>query len=281
MTNPREIYPAGVSCFIDTERTDVDAAMAFYAGLFGWSYKDVAPEGAPRFALAQIDGLDVAGIGAASNGAAAAWNTYISVANADEVVAKVEAAGGRTLLAPFDVGEAGRMAIFADPEGAVFRVWQAYEAGGSELVNAPGSWNWSDLETRDIDAAKTFYSAVFGWEYMDIDFGAGAATMISVPGYGDHLEALNPGTLARHKEAGAPDGFSDAIGWMQPPANPDSPARWAVTFSVADADDAAARTAELGGTILVDPFDIPYSRSTVIRDPDGATLTLSQFKPPA
>src|SRR3954449_8704631 len=137
MTNPRETYPPGVSCFIDTERTDVDAAMAFYGGLFGWSYKDVAPDGAPRFALAQIDGLDVAGIGAASNGAPAAWNTYISVGDVDETAAKVEAAGGRTLLAPFDFGQAGRMAVFADPEGAAFRAWQAREAGGSELVNAP------------------------------------------------------------------------------------------------------------------------------------------------
>jgi len=77
MTNPRETYPAGVSCFIDTERTDVDAAMTFYGGLFGWSYKEVTPSGAPRFALAQLQGLDVAGIGAASNGAPAAWNTSL------------------------------------------------------------------------------------------------------------------------------------------------------------------------------------------------------------
>jgi uncharacterized protein len=281
MTNPRETYPAGVSCFVDTERTDVDAAMAFYGGLFGWSYKDVSPAGAPRFALAQIDGLDVAGIGAASNGAPAAWNTYIAVDDADAVVARVEAAGGKTLLAPLDFGEAGRMAVFADPEGAVFRVWQAGAAGGSELVNSPGAWNWSDLQTRDLAAAKAFYAAVFGWEYQDVDFGSGPATMICVKGYGDHLEALNPGTLARHKEGGAPEGFSDAIGWMQSPSNPDDPARWAVTFGVADADQAASRTAELGGTVLVDPFDVPYSRMTVIRDPDGATVTLSQFKPPA
>jgi predicted enzyme related to lactoylglutathione lyase len=281
MTNPREIYPPGVSCFIDTERTDVDAAMAFYGGLFGWSYKDVALDGEPRFALAQLDGLDVAGIGAAANGAPAAWNTYVSVEDADETVRRVEAAGGTTLLAPCDVGEAGRMAVFADPEGAAFRVWQAREAGGSELVNAPGSWNWSDLETHDLDAAKAFYAAVFGWEYSDIDFGSGPATMIRVPGYGDHLEALNPGTLASHKDNGAPEGFSDAIGWMQPAATPAAPARWAVTFGVADADQSAARTTELGGTVLVEPFDVPFSRLAVVRDPDGATFTLSQFKPPA
>jgi predicted enzyme related to lactoylglutathione lyase len=281
MLNPRETYPPGVSCFIDTERTDVDAAMAFYGGLLGWSYKAVSPEGAPRFALAHIDGLDVAGIGEAGNGAAAAWNTYVSVESADAIVAKVEAAGGKTLVAPLDFGAAGRMAVFADPEGAVFRVWEPHEAHGADLVNAPGAWNWSDLQTRDLEGAKAFYAAVFGWEYTDVDFGAGAAVMIRVPGYGEHLEALNPGTLARHKEGGAPEGFSDAIGWMQTPHKPDSPVRWAVTISVADADVAATRTTELGGTVLVEPFDVPYSRMTVIRDPDGALLTLSQFVPPA
>ena len=282
MTNPRETYPPGVSCFVDTERTDVDAAMAFYGGLFGWSYKDVSPAGAPRFALAQIDGLDVAGHRRGLRRRAGRRGTPTSRSrDADAIVAKVEAAGGTTLLAPLDFGEAGRMAVFADPEGAVFRVWQAAEAGGAELVNAPGAWNWSDLETRDIAAAKAFYSAVFGWEYQDVDFGSGAATMIRVPGYGDHLEALNPGTLARHKEGGAPEGFSDAIGWMQPPSGADGPARWAVTFGVADADEAASRAAELGGAVLVEPFDVPYSRMAVIRDPDGATFTLGQFKPPA
>jgi uncharacterized protein len=217
---PRETYPPGVSCFIDTERSDVDAAMAFYAELFGWSFKQVTPEGAPRFALAQVDGLDVAGIGdASSNGAPPAWNTYIAVESADAVAEKVERAGGTTLVAPFDFSAAGRMAVFTDPQGAAFRVWQAGEASGAELVNAPGAWNWSDLETRDIDASKAFYSAVFGWEYQDVDFGAGPSVMIRVPGYGDHLESIAPGTLASHKELGAPDGFSDAIGWMQPPAS--------------------------------------------------------------
>src|SRR4051794_22158182 len=276
---PRETYPPGVSCFIDTERSDVDAAMTFYGGLFGWSFKDVAPEGAPRYALAQVDGLDVAGIGEVTNGAPPAWNTYVAVESADAVVGKVQAAGGTTLAAPFDFGPAGRMAVFADPEGAAFRVWQAGQAAGAELVNAPGAWNWSDLETRDIDAAKAFYSAVFGWEYQEVDLGQGPSAMIRVPGYGDHLESLTPGTLASHKELGAPEGFSDAIGWMQSPATPDGTARWAVTFSVADVDDTAARTPSLGGTVLAEPFDVPYVRMAVIRDPDGVSFAIAQFKP--
>src|SRR3954452_24145111 len=101
MTNPRETYPPGVSCFIDTERTDVDAAMTFYGGLFRWSYKEVTPAGAPRCALAHGGVLGVAGVGEASNGAApSAWNTYFAVEDVDATVAKVEAAGGTTLVAP-------------------------------------------------------------------------------------------------------------------------------------------------------------------------------------
>jgi predicted enzyme related to lactoylglutathione lyase len=203
-TNPRETYPPGVTCFIDTERADVDAAAAFYGGLFGWTLEDRLPPDAPaRFLMAELDGLSVAGIASASSeGAAPAWNTYISVESADATVPRVKAAGGSVLTEPFDVGPAGRMAAFADPEGAAFRVWQAGRTHGAQLVNAPGAWNWSDLETRDLEAAKAFYTAVFGWEYELVDLGQGPSAMIRVPAYGEHLEALSPGTLARHKELG-------------------------------------------------------------------------------
>jgi predicted enzyme related to lactoylglutathione lyase len=279
---PRETYPPGVTCFIDTERADVDAAAAFYGGLFGWTFEDRMPPGSPsRFLMAMLDGLAVAGIGSASSeGAAPAWNTYVSVESADAIVPRVEAAGGSVLLGPLDVAPAGRMAVFADPEGATFRVWQAGRTHGAQVVNDPGAWNWSDLETRDVEAAQAFYSAVFGWEYELVDFGQGPSAMIRVPGYGDHLEALTPGTLASHKELGAPEGFSDAIGWMQAPGHPDGPARWAVTFSVADADDAARRVPELGGEVLVEPFDVPYVRMAVVRDPDGVTFVIGKFQPP-
>ena len=172
------------------------------------------------------------------------------------------------------------MAVFADPEGARFRVWQAGNMAGVQLVNAPGSWNWSDLETRDIEAAKAFYGAVFDWEFGEVDLGQGPSAMIRVPGYGEHLDALNPGTVEGHKSMGAPEGFSDAIGWMQSPAREDGAARWVVTFSVADADETAARAKELGGTVLAEPFDVPYVRMAVVRDPDGETFAIGQFKPP-
>jgi uncharacterized protein len=277
---PRKTYPHGVTCFIDTERSDVDAAAAFYGGLLDWSFDERSAPGGPRFLMAELDGLTVAGIGEPLEAVNdPAWNTYVSVSEADAMVGRVEAAGGKVLAGPFDVGPAGRMAVFADPEGAQFRVWQAGRTHGAELVNAPGAWNWSDLETRDLAAAQRFYGSVFGWEFQEIDFGTGPSSMIRVPGYGQHLEELNPGTLAGHKEFGAPDGFSDAIGWMQPPASEDGGARWTVYFTVADADATAARAPKLGGEVLVEPFDAPYVRMAVIRDPEGVTFGIGQFKP--
>ena len=279
---PRETYPPGVTCFIDTEREDVDATAAFYGGLLGWSFEDVSPPGAAAVRDGQRRWADGGRDRRAVRGhLGPVWNTYVSVPDADAMVAKVEAAGGTVVAAPFDIGPAGRMAVFADPEGARFRVWQPGNMAGVQLVNAPGSWNWSDLETRDIEAAKAFYGAVFDWEFGEVDLGQGPNAMIRVPGYGEHLDALTPGTLESHKSMGAPDGFSDAVGWMQPPARENGGARWVVTFSVADADETAARAKELGGTVLAEPFDVPYVRMAVVRDPDGETFVIGQFKPPA
>lgn len=276
--NPRESYPHGVPCFVDLEREDVDAAAAFYGGLFGWSFDAVSPPGAPRFLAASLNGLRVAGIGEPTDGAASnAWNTYVSVDDADATAAKVTAAGGTVLAGPLDVGPAGRMAAFADPQGAQFRVWQAGASHGAQLVNVPGSWNWSDYEASDLEAAKAFYGSVFGWEYQEVDLGGGPSWMIRVPGYGQHLEALSPGTLERHSASGAPEGFSDAIGWL---LTAKDEARWAVTFTVADADATAAKARELGGTVVTEPFDAPWVRLAVLRDPEGATLTVGKFQPP-
>jgi predicted enzyme related to lactoylglutathione lyase len=124
-----------------------------------------------------------------------------------------------------------------------------------------------------------FYAAVFGWEFTELDFGVGASWMVRMPGYADFLEVRNPGIQEQHAAAGAPPGFTDAIAWLQPlPSNGE--AHWSVTLSVADADSVAARTAELGGTVVSGPMDVPYSRVVQISDPQGASVTLSQFKMP-
>jgi predicted enzyme related to lactoylglutathione lyase len=273
-------YIPGVPCWIDTTQPDPDAAAAFYGGLFGWALEDAMPPGSPgRYLMARLPGGEVGAISSQQDGAGptAVWNTYVWVVDADATAAQVSAAGGAVISAPFDVPGAGRMAVFADPAGAAFCVWQAREHRGATVVNEPGSLNFNNLHTRDADGAASFYGAVFGWDLIDI--GAGLAW--ALPGYGDFLEQLRPGTLENMAQLGAPERFEDVVASLVPigDADDDTAAHWSVTFAVADADATAARAAELGGSVVVPPTDAPWVRMAVIADPAGATFTASQFVP--
>ena len=152
----KRTYPPGVPCWVETPQPDPAAAAGFYGELFGWTI---------------------------TNGPA--WETYVAVRNADEAAAAVTAAGGRVTGGPFDAGETGRSVSCADPAGAAFLLWEAGNYPGAQLVNHPGSWNFSHLHAADQDQARQFYTAVFGWQFTDPPFGGW--TWIQVPGYGDHL----------------------------------------------------------------------------------------------
>jgi predicted enzyme related to lactoylglutathione lyase len=278
----REQYPHGVPCWVDTSQPDPDAAVAFYGGLFGWAFENRMPADAPgKYLIAQIDGRDVAGIGSQMGGESGppVWNTYVGVDSADEIVARVRDAGGSVLMEPFDIFDAGRMAVFADPSGAVFCVWQAMGMIGAQAVNDFNCWNFSELNTRDPEGAKAFYGAVFGWQTGSADAGD---SFWLVEGYGDHLEQRDPGLRERLAEYQAPPRFEDAVAVLVPMQGrfPDEvPPHWNVTFHVEDADAIAAKAEELGGTVVVPPFDAPPVRVTAIRDPQGATFAAAKFDP--
>jgi uncharacterized protein len=276
----RDGYIPGVPCWIDTSQPDPDAAVRFYGELFGWEFEDVMPAGSPqKYFMARIRGGDVAAVGSVPEGAPpmAMWNTYIWVDSADETSAKVRDAGGSVVMEPFDVMDAGRMAVFSDPEGAVFCVWQAKQSKGAQIVNEHGSLNFNNLNTRDVDGAKAFYGAVFGWRTLEMDGGFQAWTL---PGYGDYLERDNPGLRKGMEEMGVA-GFEDVVAAIAPIADDqaDAPAHWGVTFAVDDADAIATKATELGGKVVMPPTDMPWVRMTVITDPQGATLTASKFVP--
>ena len=204
--------------------------------------------------------------------------------DADETARKVVAAGGSVLAGPSDVGGAGRGGVVADPAGAVFGLWEAGEHKGAQLVNEPGTWNFSELNTPDPEGAKAFYGSVFGWELSESlgdDEGSGFWRM---PGYGDFLARRDPEVRERQAGIGAPAGFEDAVAWLVPitgEAGEENPPHWSITFAVDDADAVAERAAPLGGTVLVPPLDAPWVRMTVIRDPQGAAFTASRFVPPS
>jgi predicted enzyme related to lactoylglutathione lyase len=274
-------YIPGVPCWADTGQPDPEAAVAFYSGVFGWEFEEMMPPGSEgKYFVARLRGGDVAAVGSLPEAApqTAAWNTYVWVESADETAGKVRDAGGTAMMEPFDVMDAGRMALFADPEGAAFCVWQANKHKGAQIVNEPGSLNFNDLNTRDVEGAKAFYGAVFGWETLALE---GGFQMWTLPGYGDHLEQSDPDIRKRNAELDAPVGFEDVVASLAPipEDQPDVPPHWGVTFAVDDADAVAAKTTELGGTVIVPPLDAPWVRMTLIADPQGATFTASKFVP--
>jgi predicted enzyme related to lactoylglutathione lyase len=251
-------YQPGVPCWVDTWQPDAEAAVAFYTALFGWEAVETTPPGAPRrHFMCRLGDRDVAAVGGPQPLAGApAWTSYVWVESADDAAAKVARAGGSVLVEPFDSLDAGRMAIVGDPAGAVFGVWQPAEHSGAQLVNAPGAWAMSLLNTNDPDGAKAFYGAVFGWEADPL----GEFTLWRLPGY-----------VGGKPEQPVP---RDVVGVMT--RSDDAPPHWGVDFWVDDTDATAHTAAELGGKIVVPPFDTPFSRNAVLADPQGAAFSVSK-----
>jgi predicted enzyme related to lactoylglutathione lyase len=277
----RDGYIPGVPCWVDTSQPDPEAAVSFYGDLFGWEFEDVMPPGSDgKYFIARIRGKDVAAVGSIPEAAPqqAMWNTYIWVESADDAASKVRDAGGSVVMEPFDVMDAGRMAVFTDPEGAVFCAWQANQNKGAQLVNEHGTVNFNDLNTREPEDAKSFYGSVFAWQTLELP---GGFEMWTVPGYGDYLERDNPELRENMAEMDAPEGFEDVVASLVPIGDdqPDTPPHWNVTFAVDDADAIAGKATELGGKVLMPPLDAPWVRMTVIADPQGATFTASKFVP--
>ena len=276
----RDGYIPGVPCWVDTGQPEPEATLPLYRGLFGWEFENVLPEASEgKYYIGRIRGGDVAAIGSIPEGAPpiATWNTYIWVESADETATRVGKAGGGVALEPFDVMDAGRMAVLTDPEGASFCVWQAKDHKGAKIVNEHGSLNFNGLATRDPRGAEAFYGAVFGWKRLALPTGV----MWTLPGYGDHLEERSPGLRKQMAQMGAPEGFIDVVAALNPIATDDSetPAQWNVTFAVDDADAAAAKAIDLAGEVLAGPFDAPWTRLAVIKDPQGAKFIASKFVP--
>jgi len=252
---PSVDYVPGVPMWIDLGTSDLEAATRFYGGLFGWEFQSAGPE-AGGYGFYMLGGKMVAGAGPLMQPQQpVAWSTYIDTADADETAAKVRAAGGTVLMEPMDVMDVGRMAFFMDPTGAAFGVWQPKTHTGAEVANEPGAFCWNELATRDINAAKAFYKAVFGWEGDTNAWGETSYTEFKIGGR----------TIGGMREMGSGD-------------PPQVPAHWLVYFAVADTDGAVAKVGEQGGQVLVPAMDIDPGRFAVFSDPQGAAFAVIQLK---
>ncbi len=249
-------WPAGTPCWVDVSVDDVPKAVGFYEGLFGWDIQVGGPE-VGGYAIAHSGGRIVAGIGPKMGPAEApsAWTTYLATEDADATAAQIKAAGGQLLAEPMDVMTQGRLAIATDTAGAVFGIWQGRDTTGIGVANEPGALTWNEQMSRDFDASKAFYQAVFGYEYQDMSGDGFNYAMLMVDGH-------EVGGIGEYP-AGTPA---------------EIPAAWAAYFQVADTDAAAATVAELGGRVVQPVRDSPYGRIAVVADNGGAVFSL--IKPP-
>jgi len=251
-----ERYEHGVPSWVDLGTPDIPKAIEFYSGLFGWEIEQGPPE-TGGYSIAQLRGKPVAGLGPQMNPGPPYWTTYVQVASTDETVEKAKGAGGKVYMEPMDVMDAGRMAVIADPIGAVISVWQTIQFPGAAIVNEPNTYSWSELVTTDIEASKQFYSAVFGW---------GSET---------HGEG-GPMAYTEWKI-----GDRSVAGMMKkPPMMPaEVPPHWGVYFSVDGTEAAMDKVKELGGQVLMGPMDVEPGKIAVVSDPQGAVFNVITLKP--
>ncbi|MEM7273257.1 MAG: VOC family protein [Actinomycetota bacterium] len=255
----RTAHAPGTPSWIDLSTTDPDAAREFYGAIFGWSYEVNPTDQGGEYIMARRDGRAAAGMmaqPAEMAGMPSMWSSYVTVADVDATVAKVEGAGGSVFMPPMQVMDSGRMAVVGDPTGAAISLWQPQNHIGSEVVNEHGALTWTECQTPDVAAAGKFYGELFGWTAEEMDMGpAGAYTI------------FNLGT----------DGVAGA---MHPPMD-GIPPHWEVVFAVDDCDACVTAAAEAGGQVIVEPFDIPVGRQAVIADPQGAVFGVIALAEPA
>jgi uncharacterized protein len=260
----RDGFQPGVPSWVDNLGPDPKRSMDFYGAIFGWDFIGPGPmPGEGEYFVARLRGRDVAGVGSApaGNEAQPGWTTYVEVESADSAAEAAGEAGGKVLAEPFDAPPAGRVAIVADPAGASLGVWEPRERRGAQLVNEPGAWSMSALNTPDPEAAAEFYGAVFGWQADAFQMGDFEGTMLRLPGY-----------LGGEPQQPVPRDVVATILAGQAPKT-----HWSVDFWIADVDAAAATAADQGGGVVVPPYEFPGFRQAVLADPNGATFSVSQL----
>lgn len=250
-------YVPGAPNWVDLGTPDVDAAAAFYGAVFGWEFQSAGPD-AGGYGMFTLNGKTVAAGGPLGEpGGTPSWTIYFNTPDADATAEAVRKAGGSVQMDPMDVFTAGRMAQFADAQGATFAVWQPGETTGLEAVNDPGTLCWTEVYPSDVAAAKSFYAAALGWQTEDMPMGEFTYTVIKPAG------------------GGADSGQGGMMPLALDMASAGMRTAWQVYFEVADCDAAVATAEQRGGTVASPATDIPgVGRFAALIDPAGASFSV-------
>jgi predicted enzyme related to lactoylglutathione lyase len=251
-------HHVGKVIFVELVTPDLAAAKTFYAGLFGWTFRDV-PIGGAEYAEASLNGHPVAGIARRVAPSAErrqpAWLDFIAVNDVDAASKTALQGGAKLLSPPHSVPGRGREAVFADPQGAVFAVLASSSGDPPDVLAAPGEWIWSSLSTSDPETDAAFYQTLFDYEVFDLPADPGA----------QHLML-------------ASESFARASANTLPENRPKARAHWLSYVRVDDVDASVARLTALGGRVLVEPrVDRHGGKVAVVADPLGAAFGLLEW----
>jgi predicted enzyme related to lactoylglutathione lyase len=245
----RTSYPPGTFSWAELATGDADAAKSFYTTLFGWEYDDQPIPDGGVYSLAKRDGKQVAALFASDE--PPHWNCYVTVASVDETAARAAELGGSKLAEPFDVLDAGRMAVIADPAGAALCLWEPRANIGATLVNTPGAMTWNDLVTPDPDGAAAFYGGLFGWTTEEIPASGGYRVIRNGERSNGGMMPLDPDRMGA-----------------------DTPPNWMPYFGHEDVRRLVKEVDEFGGQVFNGPVQVPTGEFAVLGDPQGAVFAV-------
>ncbi|MBT2482894.1 VOC family protein [Streptomyces sp. ISL-94] len=250
-------YKDGSPNWVDLGTPDIDGAAGFYRGLFGWDFL-AGGEEVGGYGMFRLGDRTVAGVMTVpADRGPCAWQVYFQTSDADATAAAVTEAGGTVTFEPMDVMDFGRMAIFADPAGVSFGVWQPRKNKGLDAVTDMGTMCWTELYTGDVAAAASFYGAVFGWEISEMPFEGGTYTMVRPAGTTDEAA------------------FGGLVPISADPVEDTGRPYWTPYFEVVDCDETAARAEESGGKVRLSPVSMEgVGRFAKLADPFGARFAV-------
>lgn len=258
MTNPR---PMGTFCWCELGTSDATQAKAFYEQVFGWSYADEDMGEMGTYTKLKLGGDEFGGMyelkGPMFAGVPPHWMFHVSVENVDAATGRTQELGGKIVMPAMDIPEAGRMAVIEDPTGAKLALWQPGAHHGTTIAPmTTGSFGWVELQTKDAEAAKTFYTKLFGWD-AKTDKGGMPYTEWLLPGG-------SPFAGMRQMDEGSGD----------------APPCWIGYVMVEDCDATFQSASKLGASAIVGPMDIEnVGRFAVIADPQGAAFAFIKMFP--
>jgi predicted enzyme related to lactoylglutathione lyase len=249
----RTSHPAGAFSWAELATSDPDAAKSFYAGVLGWTYQDDPLPGGGVYSMAQVRGRTAAAVFAAPpEQGPPHWNAYVTVSSADEAAERAAGLGATVVAPPFDVMDAGRMAVLQDPAEVFLNVWEPRSSIGAQVVNEHGTLTWNEVVTRDADAARSFYADLLGWEFE-------AIPQAPFPMWSIRLGGRGNGSLRQ---------MGDETPAEIPPH--------VLTYFAIDDLPAAVEAAQAGGgRLVVGPQEVPAGAFVILADPQGAMFGLS------